>query len=400
MSPRRPALTAPLAVAALAALFAACEHDIAVRLPPPMTDIATGDAHSCAVSRDGEAFCWGDGSWGQLGTGTTESHGHGVLVDSPERFTSIVAGGFHTCALTEEGAAHCWGGNHAGQTNETEAYRVPWPSPVQTPVRFTALTAGSAHTCGIDADGVAYCWGQGLYGQLGTGALVDRAATPAPVATETRFRTISAGGYHTCGIATSGLAYCWGANNVAQLGAGTDGDPVPAPVAVDASFTFEDVSAGFGHSCGVRTGGDAYCWGENWFGELGNYVTGADPGARSPISIIAFGERFIRISAGHSFACALQDQRELACWGRGVEGKLGSGVMVNTAVRHLVLPEPGRVPRAGLGSYVSVDASGATHVCALTVAGAPLCWGQGDQGQLGTDDWFTMVPHRVLIYEP
>jgi alpha-tubulin suppressor-like RCC1 family protein len=399
MSPRLAPAVVVLAIAPLAALVVACDEQT-VRWPPPMADIAIGDVHSCAISRDGEAYCWGDGSWGQLGTGTAASHGYAVRTYPHEPFTSITAGGVHTCALAEDGAAHCWGANYAGQAGVTGNDRVSLPAPIGTSVRFTAISAGSAHTCGIDLEGAAHCWGDNAFGQLGTGSLGASAPAPAPVATPLRFRAISAGGYHTCAIATTGEAYCWGANSVAQLGAGTVGDPVPSPVAVDADFTFEDIAAGLVHSCGVRTGGDAYCWGQNRSGEIGNYVTGEEPGALRPEPIIAFGERFTRITAGHSYTCGLQDQRELKCWGRGVEGQLGSGQMVNTGVRQLVLPEPGRVPRFDRGSYAAVAAGGATHVCALTVEGYPLCWGQGDQGQLGTGDWFTMVPHRVLLSEP
>jgi alpha-tubulin suppressor-like RCC1 family protein len=108
-----------------------------------------------------------------------------------------------------------------------------------------------------------------LWGQLGTGLTGGIQATPVPVAGNHRWATIDAGWGHTCGVATTGVTYCWGNGDGGQLGTGTIANfNTPAPVA--GGFSFATVSAGFDHSCGLTTNGVAYCWGENDGGQLGN----------------------------------------------------------------------------------------------------------------------------------
>ena len=86
------------------------------------------------------------------------------------------------------------------------------------------------------------------------------------------FTAVSTGVAHTCGLTTSGAAYCWGYNNRGQLGDGTTTNRT-SPVAVVGGFTFARVSAGADYSCGVTTAGAAYCWGRNGESQLGDGTT-------------------------------------------------------------------------------------------------------------------------------
>lgn len=91
---------------------------------------------------------------------------------------------------------------------------------------FISLSAGDYHTCGIAPGGSAYCWGWNSFSQLGTGDSTS-SATPVPVAGGLAFVSLTTGLYHTCGVTTGGVTYCWGAERLVG-----DGSPNTAPDAV------------------------------------------------------------------------------------------------------------------------------------------------------------------------
>ena len=99
-------------------------------------------------------------------------------------------------------------------------------------------------------------------------------ATPILVSGGLAFESVSAGESHTCGVAPNGAAYCWGNGTNRQLGTGPDPAvrfPIETtPTAVVGGLTFASVSASWFHSCGITTGGIGYCWGFNVFGQLGD----------------------------------------------------------------------------------------------------------------------------------
>jgi len=119
---------------------------------------------------------------------------------------------------------------------------------------------------------VGYCWGWGYEGQLGIGVAANSDLTPLPVAAPSLFTAITGGGYHTCGIAAGGAAYCWGRGDYGERGDGTDTYAEYSPVAVVGGLAFKELSAGFYHTCGLTTAGAAYCWGYGVDGRLGNGI--------------------------------------------------------------------------------------------------------------------------------
>jgi len=230
------------------------------------------DPHTCAVTRDDYAYCWGSNYDGQAGDGTTSPHSAPTPVAGTLRFLEISAGAAHTCGVTVDSLAYCWGFNYEGQLGDSTTDDRHVPTPVIGSIRFLHIAAGGDHTCGIAVDGSAYCWGLNE-GNLGDSTTTQRLA-PRAAATTARFVSISAGGEFTCGVTTDGAVLCWGINNFGQLGDGTVMTRlVPTPVASTVSFT--RVSAGFSHACGVSTGNIAYCWGSNSGGELGDSASAA-----------------------------------------------------------------------------------------------------------------------------
>ncbi len=133
----------------------------------------------------------------------------------------------------------------------------------------------------------ASCWGENGAGQLGNGTTTN-SSTPVNLSGDPGFASLSAGARHACGIAYGAAgetrhsnAYCWGDNNSGQLGNGTTTNSA-IPTVVAGGLNFSAVSAGGRHTCGVSSdgltgsppaGGAAYCWGDNTFGQLGNSWT-------------------------------------------------------------------------------------------------------------------------------
>jgi alpha-tubulin suppressor-like RCC1 family protein len=132
----------------------------------------------------------------------------------------ISAGLMHTCALTVQGAAYCWGLNADGQLGNGGNANSPTPVPVAGGLTFEAISAGWWHTCALTATGAAYCWGLNFHGQLGDGSNATTLAVPAPVAGSLTFDDLAAGGHHTCAITPSRMTYCWGSNSSGQLADG------------------------------------------------------------------------------------------------------------------------------------------------------------------------------------
>jgi alpha-tubulin suppressor-like RCC1 family protein len=88
-------------------------------------------------------------------------------------FQSISTGSSHTCGVTTDGSAYCWGNNQGGKLGDGTAQTRVAPTRVATMEKFSAISAGASLSCGIATGGVAYCWGEGMYGQVGNGGFGD-----------------------------------------------------------------------------------------------------------------------------------------------------------------------------------------------------------------------------------
>ena len=241
------------------------------------------------------------------------------------------------------------------------------------------LSAGGVHTCGVTTSGAAFCWGSNSSGQLGGSAAsqcepdyygsgVPCSTTAVAVAGGLTFAAVSARTSHTCGLTTGGAAYCWGDNVQGQLGNGsTTSSGTPVPVA--GGLMFGAVSAGDGFTCGLTASGAAYCWGYNGVGELGNGTT-----TNSPIPVAVTGMlTFTAVSTGDSHACGLTSSGAVYCWGANRSAQLGDGTATNRTSPVLV---------AGGLTFTTVSA-GLVHTCGLATGGAAYCWGANDSGELG-----------------
>jgi alpha-tubulin suppressor-like RCC1 family protein len=186
-----------------------------------------GESHTCGLTAAGAAYCWGQNAAGQLGVGDAVLRSSIPLpVTGGLTFATLSAGDAHTCGLTTNGVAYCWGWNFDGQLG-TGSAGAPSGTPVIVAPRlsFLAIASGHSHTCAVEGSGVAYCWGQNLSGRLGTGTTTAAIVpTPGRVVGELVFTRVTAGEARTCAVATGSAWYCWGENQSGGLGVGTTTD--------------------------------------------------------------------------------------------------------------------------------------------------------------------------------
>jgi alpha-tubulin suppressor-like RCC1 family protein len=357
--------------------------------------VEAGGGHSCGLAIGGEVYCWGRGGNGQLGDGRAARSADPVRAGGAGAiYTSVTLGQHHTCAVTDDGRAHCWGWNRWGQLGVGTTDDMSSPQFLPAQLVFATLSAGFHHTCGLTPSGEAWCWGDNSQGQLGDGT-TTHATSPVRVAGDLVFARISAGGYHTCGLTHENEAYCWGLNYLGQLGTGDTGNRA-APTAVVGADAFEAISAGGMHTCAVAADGRALCWGSARYGELGTGHVASAHAADLPVVAPTAVHRhrsegdiaFVEIGAGLHFTCGTDTGGRAWCWGLGYDGQLGGNEL---GVRATPSPVFATLDMR----FTGVSAGHGTHACGITDSFGAYCWGTSPDGGLGPGSTFSMQPVRV-----
>jgi len=272
--------------------------------------ISAGGAYTCAVNREHFAWCWGQNRYGQLGNGSVDPTGTRTRPDlvggGTIKFSSVSAGFVHTCGIAMPihlgphdlpgvhdlglGRAYCWGRNLEGELGNNSAQLHATPVLISGGHEWASISARgwfhdnagnlicSPFTCGtgltyglatspVTQCGLPYEWGWAASGS---------SDIPQHVPGDSTFTTMDGGVGFGCGIAGSGSsggpAYCWGNNNVGQLGSGSPSNST-TPAAVSGGLVFTSLSTGASHACGIAAGGVVYCWGWNSTGQLGDGST-------------------------------------------------------------------------------------------------------------------------------
>jgi alpha-tubulin suppressor-like RCC1 family protein len=338
------------------------------------SQINTGQKHNCGITTTGETRCWGGNYYGQIGNGASASVSSPIATNSNYTFSQIAAGNQHSCGLTSSGTAYCWGGynywGELGNGTNTSSYV---PVAVSGSHTFAQINVGFGFSCGITTTGIAYCWGSNGTGNLGNNSS-SPSNVPVVVSGGLTFSKISVGQYHTCGITISGSAYCWGSNEKGILGEGTTTNS-SIPVAVAGNYTFVEISAGVFHTCAITTSGAAYCWGYNSYDQIGD---GTNTETHIPVAVIG-NHTFTQIAAGGDHTCAITSTGAAYCWGFNGNGQIGNGQYSNAGS----IPNS-TVPTAVSGNFIfSKIVTGSDHTCAITSTGVAYCWGLGNYGQIG-----------------
>jgi alpha-tubulin suppressor-like RCC1 family protein len=330
--------------------------------PSPVTAIAAGGAHSCALKQNGTVACWGRNYEGQLGDGTTTNRPTPAPVTGLSGVTAITTGSTQSCALKQGGTVACWGSNYFGQLGDGTTTDRLSPTAVVGLSGVTAITGGS-HSCALKQNGTVACWGWNAYGELGDGTTTDR-WTPTPVTGLTGVTAITAGIHHSCALKQDGTVACWGWNGHGELGDGTVTDrSMPTPVVGLTGVTA--ITASEENSCALKQNGTAACWGSNFYGQLGD---GTTTNRVTPTVVVGLAG-----VTAISSSCALKQDATVACWGPNSSGQIGDGTTTDRLTPTAVV---------GLTGATVISSSGST-ACALAQDDSIACWGYNQDGQLG-----------------
>jgi alpha-tubulin suppressor-like RCC1 family protein len=239
-----------------------------------------------------------------------------------------------------------------------------------------SVDAGGSHACALRSDHALFCWGSNAFGQLGLGNTTNRSSPVRVTALGASVSSVSAGNLHTCAVKTDGSVWCWGSNGNGQLGNGGTTDRASPVRITGLPTTAVEVSAGYSHTCARTSDRKLWCWGSDFFGQLGNGVSGSGHDRSTPVQVTSLGSAVAGVSAGGNFTCAVKTNGSLYCWGRDIEGQLGNGKQ--GPFLHYSTPQ--LVP--GISSVAGVSA-GDLHACARKTDNSLWCWGYNGYGEVG-----------------
>lgn len=329
-----------------------------------IVQIACGDAHTVALSREGVLYSWGGGGCGQLGHSETSKMPKDEdgcpyqltprVVEHlrPHVVATVACGKAHTIAVSERGRMFTWGAGACGQLGHPDTSSFPsdedgYPfQPVPREVdhlkdfKVIATACGDVHTLALTDDGYVYSFGGGSYGQLGVKDVLTMPVdadncpympTPQPVLNLGNIVRLACGDSHSLTVDRDGRLYCWGANSCGQLGIMNPDDPrirkdpdgiphLPTPAIVEAlaDQRIIDIACGEAHSLAVSATGNLYSWGACSCGQLGlgsceGMPVDSDgyPYQPTPTLVTGFrGQAVLKVACGgvHNLAITEPDQ--------------------------------------------------------------------------------------------
>ena len=277
-------------------------------------------------------------------------------------------------------------------------------------IRFNQISASTNgdSSLAVGSDGNAYAWGSNGNGQLGDGTQTMRTTPvmvgkPAGAPADFTYVQVSAGTDHSLALGSDGNAYSWGSNSSGQLGNNqsyaTSLTPamVKKPADAPADFTYVQVSAGDSYSLAVGSDGYAYAWGYNGYGQLGNNSISESlvpVRVRDPANPTDTnkGLQAVQVSAGDSYSLAVGSDGNTYAWGKNADGQLGDGTSFSRNTPAMVKKPEGKPADF---TYVQVSA-GYAHSLAVGSDGYAYAWGYNGYGQLGNNSISeSLVPVRV-----
>jgi alpha-tubulin suppressor-like RCC1 family protein len=348
--------------------------------------LACGGRAATDPAWDGSLAGTSAGGAGVAVGGSTTSAGGSTTKPVTGCVAEVSANSTAACALRTDGAVFCWGNNARGQVG----------SLTESPAHVTriealgdgvlAVSRGGEFTCALDRNRDLWCWGGNNFGQRGDGIVGFDSPVPQRVLPiQGQVVALSGGGTHMCARTAERDAWCWGNNGWGELGLGftsrtasgapgAQGEPTPKPV--PALLGQVELLAGAEVQTCASNGTTTWCWG----GRDDN----AGAGPPDP-QVVAWGGVPTELSMGPAKTCAV-DHGQVTCWHSDYH----------------VRPELFELEQPTFAEPVHGVALGPWHGCAIGESGRLYCWGNNDKAQLGraTEDALMNPPGEVTRHAP
>lgn len=345
--------------------------------PTEVTDclaVAAGRFHSMALRTDGVLVSWGDNAAGQLGYGGTNSFRVPQRVGEATNWTAVATGEYHTTALQTDGSLWTWGLNDRGQLGLGERVgnrNGRWFSPqrIGTNTNWKQVAAGDYHTSALQTDGSLWAWGLNANGRLGNGT-TQRSPVPIAIQPQITWLALTAGGRRTMALQPDGSLWAWG-EGYFGLGDGSFLDRT-RPVKIGTNLNWTDVQIGGAHAMALQADGSLWGWGINVTG-AGAVGAGPQGYVASPI-LVGTNYQWKAVALDGTSTMAIRSDSSLWAWGNNSSGQLGDGTLTSRS----------RPVHVGTDTNWTTIAMGERHSLAIRADGTLWAWGENNDGQLGT----------------
>lgn len=328
----------------------------------------------------------------------------------------------NACASSTDGDTKCWGETrNLGIGRSGALNSVFGDEPNEMGVLLPKVNLGTGrtvqelarglsllHMCALLDGGDIKCWGLANTGALGgaSGRIGDSpsemgdALDPVDLGSGRSAVQVAIGYFHTCAVLDNGELKCWGLADDGRLGrpyassVGTIpeemGDNL-LPVNLGIGRTALQVACGQMHTCAILDNHQVKCWGRGLNGQLGNGESGnvgeslTQMGDNLKEVDLGTGRTALQIDCGYSHTCVLLDNYQVKCWGEGTSGQLGNGANVRIGDSEFEMGD--NLTEVNLGKNLSAleVAAGSLHTCILLSTHQVKCFGSGFRGQLGLE---------------
>jgi alpha-tubulin suppressor-like RCC1 family protein len=351
--------------------------------------LTMGDGYSAAIRSDGTLLAWGRNYEGQVGIGARG----GVVVDPTPVITStgltkptgVWAGYFTTFATDAAGQAWGWGDNTFGQLGNPDGWR--GPAKISGPTNVVSFGAGFEHTVAATTDGSLWGWGDDSFGELGFPTTAPPwSKPPTRVSNPANVVKVSAGSSFSIALTSTGSVYAAGLNDLAQTGR----DPTLFPQvntfqAIPGLPQIMDIAAGSAFAAALDSNGHVWAWGQNAYGQMGNGTLSTTTPQVTPGLVTNLTgtplNGITAIAAGGGHVLALDRNGAVWAWGANNGGQLGNGNTFNRLFPVQVNFPSGVTPVA--------IAAGGDQSLAADSTGKLWAWGYNADRSLGTGGFAT-----------